>query len=216
MFDHLKLSKCFSFTASRDRLYRYSFMNSNLRSVTTDLGDGTTMHCWIPKYPVQCKPNLILVHGFGANAMWQYGDYLRHLIARFNIYVPDLLFFGQSYTERPDRSEEFQARCLMTMLEVYGVKKMSVVGVSYGGFVGYSMGWLFPEAVERLILCCAGVCLEERDMENGLFRVSDLEEAISILMPQTPEKLRELMRFSFVKPARGLPSYFLNDYIHVS
>ncbi|WRX14859.1 hypothetical protein QQP08_007349 [Theobroma cacao] len=70
--------------------------------------------------------------------------------------------------------------------------------------------------MEKLVLCCAGVCLEEKDLEEGFFNVADLDEALSILLPQTPEKLRELMRFSFVKPAgRWVPSYFLTDFIDV-
>ncbi|TKY71469.1 Monoacylglycerol lipase ABHD6 [Spatholobus suberectus] len=52
-------------------------------------------------------------------------------------------------------------------------------------------------------------------MENGLFRVSSLDEASSILVPQTPDKLRELMKLSFVRPARGVPTWFLQDFIHV-
>ncbi|KAJ7946727.1 Alpha/beta-hydrolase superfamily protein [Quillaja saponaria] len=211
----LKLSKCFSVTASRDWIYRYSFTNAGLRSVSTDLGDGTIMHSWVPKTHKQCKPTLLLVHGFGANAMWQYGEHLRQFITRFNVYVPDLLFFGQSYTSRPERTESFQALCVMKMMEAHGVQRMNLVGISYGGFVGYSLAAQFPEAVDRLVLCCAGVCLEEKDMKNGLFKVSNLDEAASILLPQTPEKLRELMKFSFVKPARGVPSYFLTDFIDV-
>lgn len=109
-----------------------------------------------------------------------------------------------------------QARCLMKLMERFGVMRMRLVGISYGGFVGYSLAAQYPEAVERIVLCCAGVCLEEKDMEDGLFRVSNLEEAASILLPQTPEKLRELMKFSFVRPVKGVPSYFLSDYIDVS
>ncbi|KAF3541182.1 hypothetical protein F2Q69_00018597, partial [Brassica cretica] len=38
----------------------------------------TSIHCWIPKSPNRSKPNLLLLlHGFGANAMWQYGEHLR-------------------------------------------------------------------------------------------------------------------------------------------
>jgi len=101
------------------------------------------------------------------------------------------------------------------MMEAHGVHRMSLVGISYGGFVGYSVGVQFPEVVEKLVLCCAGVCLEEVDMQNGLFRVSTLEEASSILLPQTPDKLRELMKLSFVRPARGVPTWFLQDFIEV-
>nr|GLL28638.1 outer envelope protein 64, mitochondrial-like isoform X1 [Ipomoea trifida] len=213
--NHSKTSRCLSFTASRDWYYRYFFAFSGLRSITTDFGDGTKMHCWVPKVQKPDKPNLLLIHGFGANAMWQYGDILRHFIPRFNVYVPDLLFFGGSSTTRPERTEEFQARCVKRLMEAHGVEEMSLVGISYGGFVGYSLAAQFPRAVERVVLCCAGVCVEQKDMENGLFQVADLDEAASILMPQTPDKLRELMRFSFVKPIKVIPSYFLTDFIDV-
>lgn len=76
------------------------------------------------------------------------------------------------------------------MAEGFGVRQMSLVGISYGGFVGYSMCVQFPEAVERLVVCCAGVCLEEKDLRNGSFRVSELEEAERILLAQTWEKLK--------------------------
>ncbi|KAL7119377.1 hypothetical protein ACP275_02G059700 [Erythranthe tilingii] len=208
--------RCLSLTGSADFLYRSFFSYSGLRSVKTDLNDGgTTMHCWVPKSHKESKPNLLLVHGFGANAMWQYGELLRHLMPRFNIYVPDLLFFGESSTTRPERSEAFQAQCVMRLMEAHGVEKMSLVGISYGGFVGYSMAAQFPDAVEKVVLCCTGVCLEEKDLREGLFEVADLDEVASILMPQTPEKLRELMKFAFVRPVKGVPSFFLSDYIDV-
>uniref|UniRef100_A0A6N2MY34 Uncharacterized protein n=1 Tax=Salix viminalis TaxID=40686 RepID=A0A6N2MY34_SALVM len=41
------------------------------------------------------------------------------------------------------------------------------------------------------------------------------DEAATILLPQTPEKLRELMGLSLVKLAKGVPSFFLTDVIDV-
>ncbi|GER30063.1 alpha/beta-Hydrolases superfamily protein [Striga asiatica] len=210
------MARCLSFTGSADFLYRSFFSYSGLRSVKTDLHDGgTVMHCWVPKSHKPAKPNLLLVHGFGANAMWQYGELLRHLMPRFNIYVPDLVFFGESTTPLPDRSEGFQARCVMRLMAAHGVARASVVGISYGGFVAYSLAADFPEAVEKVVLCCTGVCLEERDLREGLFEVADVDEAANILMPQTPAKLRELMGFAFVRPVKAVPTCFLSDYIDV-
>ncbi|XP_011045672.1 PREDICTED: monoacylglycerol lipase abhd6-A [Populus euphratica] len=207
------MSKCFSFTASRDWFYRYSFAKAGLRAQSANLGDGTIMHCWVPRIIKSSKPSLLLLHGFGANAMWQYVQHLHIFTSRFNVYVPDLLFFGESYTSRHERTESFQAQCVMRLMEAHGVHRMNLVGISYGGFVGYSMAAQFQEKIEKVVLCCAGVCLEEKDMDNGLFAVPNLDEAASILLPQTAEKLRELMRFSFVKPAMGIPSFFLTDFI---
>eukprot|EP00262_Sarcandra_glabra_P008252 TRINITY_DN2157_c0_g1_i1.p1 TRINITY_DN2157_c0_g1~~TRINITY_DN2157_c0_g1_i1.p1 ORF type:complete len:310 (+),score=21.32 TRINITY_DN2157_c0_g1_i1:233-1162(+) len=209
------MAKCFSFTSFRDWCYRYAFKNAGLRSAQSNFTDGTSMHCWVPRNPNPSKSSLLLLHGFGANAMWQWSDHLRPLQARFNVYVPDLLFFGDSFTTRPDRSESFQAQCVMRLMESVGVKKMSVAGISYGGFVAYSMAAQFKEAVESVVLCCAGVCVEENDLRDGLFIVSDLGEAVSILMPQTPEKLKELMRVSFVRPFKSVPKCFLSDFIDV-
>ncbi|GFP98702.1 uncharacterized protein mb2734 [Phtheirospermum japonicum] len=164
------MARCLSFTGSADFLYRSFFSYSGLRSVKTDLGDGTIMHCWVPKTLKPLKPNLLLVHGFGANAMWQYGDLLRHLLPRFNIYVPDLVFFGESTTDRPDRGEAFQARCVMGLMAEHGVERMSLVGISYGGFVGYSMAAQFPDAVEKVVLCCTGCAWRRRICGRGCSR----------------------------------------------
>ncbi|EOY15987.1 Alpha/beta-Hydrolases superfamily protein isoform 2 [Theobroma cacao] len=212
-----KMTRCFSLTEAKNWCYRFSFNKSGLRSTITDLQDGTIMHCWVPKIRKDSKPNLLLIHGLGANAMWQWGDILRQMIPYFNIFIPDLLFFGESYTTRPERSESFQAQCVMRVMEKNSVRKLSLVGLSYGGFVGYCLAAQFSEAIERVMICCAGVCMEEKDLKEGVFRVSDLEEAARILVPQTPEKLRELMGFSLFKPPplSLLPSCLLADFIGV-
>ncbi|KAJ4846593.1 hypothetical protein Tsubulata_048692 [Turnera subulata] len=77
----------------------------------------------------------------------------------------------------PDRSEAFQARSVMLLMEAHSVRRMSLVGLSYGGFVGYSLAAQFKEALERAVICCAGVCMKEKDLREGVFKVSDLEEA---------------------------------------
>ncbi|GJX00100.1 mutator type transposase [Tanacetum coccineum] len=97
---------------------------------------------------------------------------------------------------------------------VNDVKKVRVVGLSYGGFVAYSMAVLFKEMVERVVICCAGVCLEMKDLDDGLFPVKTLEEAAEILLPQTPQKMKELMKFTFVNPPVKLtPNCILVDFI---
>ncbi|GMY17291.1 isoform 2 of monoacylglycerol lipase abhd6 [Fagus crenata] len=214
------MSKCFfSFTESKNWCYRSAFTKSGLRSTFTDLKDGTVMHCWVPnpetRKEAESKPNLLLIHGQGANALWQWADIIRHVTPYFNVYVPDLVFFGDSFTTRPERTESFQAECVMRVMEANSVRKLSLVGLSYGGFVGYSMAAQFKDVVERVVICCAGVCMEENDLRDGVFRVSDLEEAVRILVPQTPEKLKELMGYTLFRPPPFglLPSCLLTDFI---
>ncbi|KAI4383476.1 hypothetical protein MLD38_009310 [Melastoma candidum] len=207
---------CFSFTSTRNKCLRLSFSFSGLRPTLVDLHDGTFIHTWIPKKPDPAKPNLVFLHGVGANAMWQWNDFFPCFTSRYNVYIPDLLFFGDSYTSRPDRSDSFQARCVAATMEANGVKKMSVVGMSYGGFVAYQISAQYPERIEKLVLICAGVCMEEEDMDRGLFGVASVDDAVSVLLPQTPDKVRDLIRFTFHKPPkRNLPSCFLKDFINV-
>lgn len=40
-----------------------------------------------------------------------------------------------------------------------------------------------------MVLCCAGVCLEEIDLAEVLIVVSNVDDAVEILLPQPPEKL---------------------------
>ncbi|CAI9099923.1 OLC1v1036819C1 [Oldenlandia corymbosa var. corymbosa] len=144
--------------------------------------------------------------------LFKWSETVKILVLRYNIYVPDLVFFGESYTTRPERSESFQAQCVKRVMEANSVWKMSLVGISYGGFVAYSMPAQFKECVERVVICCAGVCLEEKDIKNGLFPVNDVDVAATILS-ETAETMMELLWYAFVKPPKALPSCLLNDFI---
>lgn len=104
----------------------------------------------------------------------------------------------------------------MAAMEAVGFTgKMQVMGLSYGGFVGYSLAAKFPEKVEKVVVASSGVCVEESDMDKGLLSVKSIDDASSILLAQTPEKLRELMRVAFFKPPANVPSCFLSDFIDV-
>ena len=46
--------------------------------------------------------------------------------------------------------------------------------LGWGGFVAYQLAHLYPDAVQKVALVAAGVCLEEKDTREGLFKVSDM------------------------------------------
>ncbi|CAH2067800.1 unnamed protein product [Thlaspi arvense] len=213
------MTGCFSFCDAIERAFKYGFKRSGLQPVTIDLKDGTVVHFWVSKTRPETKPNLLLIHGLGASAIWQWYDVARRLSPHFNLFIPDLVFFGQSSSTRPERSDVFQAQTLMRALEAQSVKRFSLVGLSYGGFVGYRMASMYGDAVERVVICCAAVCVEEKDMRDGVFTVSDLDEASKILVPESVKRLRELMGYIFYKPAlpRMVPPCLLRDFIdHVN
>ncbi|KAM1369461.1 hypothetical protein ACFX2I_039940 [Malus domestica] len=151
---------CFSITQSKNSCHRYTFARVGLRSAITDLkNDDTTIHCWVLRSPNPSKPNLLLIHDFGVNVMWQFVDLICHVTFHYNIYVSDLVFFDGSYTTKLDRSEWFQAECVM---QAHLVRRLSLVGLSYGRFAGYNLAAMYMETVKKVVICGAAVCLEEK------------------------------------------------------
>ncbi|KAJ6352883.1 hypothetical protein OIU76_001992 [Salix suchowensis] len=76
--------------------------------------------------------------------------------------MPDLVFFGDSYTTRPER---------IVSNESHGgpsVQKFSLVWLSYGRFVRYSMATQLKEVV---VVCSSGICMEEKDLNEGGFAI---------------------------------------------
>ncbi|GJT69455.1 alpha/beta hydrolase fold-1, partial [Tanacetum coccineum] len=115
------------------------------------------MHIWGAKNRVYKKANLVLIHGFGGNSKWQFLLQIRQLARDFNVYVPDLVYFGESYSSKPDRSVGFQAKCVCDGLKNMRVDKFSVYAISYGGFVGYRMAEVYDDMVEKLVIVSSGI-----------------------------------------------------------
>ncbi|KAG5535895.1 hypothetical protein RHGRI_023616 [Rhododendron griersonianum] len=108
---------------------------------TVEIEPGTSMNFWVPKEtintkpkkskdkPKQNKPVVVLVHGFAAEGIVTWQFQIGSLTKKYAVYVPDLLFFGGSMTDSPDRSPRFQAECLSK-----GLKKLGC-GEVHGGWV---------------------------------------------------------------------------------
>ncbi|GLJ12036.1 hypothetical protein SUGI_0182560 [Cryptomeria japonica] len=202
----------FSLVAYRNKSLQKGFLSAGLEPKVLDIDHETTMHCWCPKKQETHKPNLVLIHGFGTNAMWQWHPQVQPLGKSFNVYVPDLVFFGDSTTRGSGRSEVFQAESIMKLMKNLGVTKFSVMGTSYGGFVAYNLGCMYPEAVEKLVIASSGVCNNAKDNEELLQRAR-LQKVSELLLPQSADNLRILMKLSLYKPPSLVPNFLLNDYI---
>lgn len=50
----------------------YFTFSCNLVQCTVDLDDHTTVHFWAPAHRKFDKPNLLMIHGYGANSKWQF------------------------------------------------------------------------------------------------------------------------------------------------
>ena len=94
-------------------------------------GGATVIRCWVPwQQPERGvwstgesdKPVLLFLHDFVADGTVNWEKQIAAFTKDFNIYVPDLVFFGGSSSSEKERTEAFQAECMVKMLhtlEVY-------------------------------------------------------------------------------------------------
>ena len=54
---------------------------------------------------------VVFIHGFADDGIITWQSQVLALARKYKVYVPDLLFFGGSITDRSERSPEFQAKC---------------------------------------------------------------------------------------------------------
>ncbi|KAJ9552171.1 hypothetical protein OSB04_016216 [Centaurea solstitialis] len=117
---------------------------------TLEIDHDTLMDIWLPKeaivkqldgkgkplYAPPKKPVVLLLHCFAMDGIFLWFPQVLALTTEYSVYVPDLLFFGGSTTRKTERSARFQAEVLAKTMEMLGVQKVAVVGLSYGGIDG--------------------------------------------------------------------------------
>ncbi|CAM0871572.1 unnamed protein product [Alopecurus aequalis] len=215
-----------------DHFARRDFLAAGLcpHSVTfpypEDDGDGKsstcTVHYWAP--PGEPKlPPLLLIHGFGPRATWQWRCQVGPLSGQFHIIVPDLLGFGGSSWDSPTApppTEATQAAALAALLDsIEGMngKRVAVAGTSYGGFVAY---WLARAAgagrVGPVVIASSDLLKTAADDREFLKRAGEGWSGVhELLLPAEPAAMRRLMQMAVYRPPPAMmtPDFVLRDFI---
>lgn len=192
---------------------RRCLRGAGLTCQTIQIDDETTIHFWGPKSSQLIKPSLVLIHGFGPHGVWQWRPQITFFSNDFDIYIPSLVFFGRSTTKSSDRSEFFQATCIVKLLDKLGVEKCSIIGTSYGGFVAYHMAKMLPGKVQKVIIASSGVNIKKKD-NDGLLERAKVDKIEDLLLPATATQLRTLITLSTHRRPPYLPDFFFNDFIN--
>ncbi|CAN1162135.1 Uncharacterized protein Mb2734 [Linum perenne] len=207
-----------------DTLFSLYFISCNIIPCTIDLDhdhdhddndhNTTTLHFWISGHRHVARPSIVLIHGFGGNSRWQFYHQIKHLSEKFNVYIPDLLFFGKSHSSRTDRSIEFQARCIREGLRKLGLERYTVVGLSYGGYVAYRMAEVYVEEVEKVVIISSGICQSKEEMEEEMKKLGD-QKIEELLLPEKAEDVRKMVKLAMYKSRRFLfaPDFVLRGFI---
>ncbi|KAI5669594.1 hypothetical protein M9H77_19447 [Catharanthus roseus] len=209
-------ASCFSVTSLYGKFLRRSLIAAGLSSQTIDIDEQTTMHFWGPQPnsnpSSSAKPSLLLIHGFGPHhGVFQWRPQIVFFAADFDIYVPDLVFFGHSTTTSNERSEVFQAICVGKLMEKLGVNKYSVVGTSYGGFVAYNLALMFPERIQKLVIANSGINMRKEDHQELLKR-ANVEKVEDVMLPETSKQLKTLIKLAVYR-STYMPNFVLKDMI---
>ncbi|KAH9656675.1 AB hydrolase-1 domain-containing protein [Citrus sinensis] len=155
---------------------------------TIEIEPGTILNIWVPKKTTK-KHAVVLLHPFGFDGILTWQFQVLALAKTYEVYVPDFLFFGSSVTDRPDRTASFQAECMAKGLRKLGVEKCTLVGVSYGGMVGFKMAEMYPDLVESMVVTCSVMGLTESVSNAALERIG-YESWVDFLLPKTADALK--------------------------
>lgn len=195
------------------KYFSFHGLHSHLHHLPTTNTTKTTIATWLPKHRTH-KPVLVLLHAFGVNSL-TWGRQIATFSSAFDLFIPDLLFSGLSTTTGPDRSETFQAECVFRMLQELGVDEFSVVGTSYGGFVGYRMAHMYPSSVRKLVVSSSAVNMT-RETDEKMARRFGTEDVKEILQPRDVDGVRRMTVLAFRRqlPFR-IPGFICNDVLNV-
>ena len=182
----------------RHRLER-DFEGAGLAPEIVTRGDDR-VHVWHGGTRETNKTPVLLLHGFGGGAIWQWGEQLPPLSADRWVVVPDLLWFGDSSSTRDDPSLEHQVEAMVGVLDHEDLPQVDVVGISYGGMVGYLLARQHGHRVRRLVLV---------DSPGGIYAPEDLElllerfgvnSAAEIIIPEDEAGVRRLLELAYHDP----------------
>ncbi|WP_181197602.1 alpha/beta fold hydrolase [Enhygromyxa salina] len=147
-------------------------------------------------------PAVVLLHGFGASAVWQWHEQIGPLLANHRVIVPDLLWFGDSWSKRRDFGIDYQLEVVVELLDHLGIDNASFVGISYGGIVAHELAAMHPERVAKLaILDSPGRSYTAEDLAAMLQRFA-VSHVGDLLVPSKPEDVQTLLELGYYKPPK--------------
>ncbi|KAL6193317.1 hypothetical protein ACLB2K_034401 [Fragaria x ananassa] len=188
---------------------------AGVRPQTLEIEPGTVMNFWVPSETdsKKSKPAVVFLHGFAVDGIITWQFQVLSLARDYAIYVPDLIFFGGSITDKPDRSPEFQADCVAKGLRKLGVKRCTLVGLSYGGMVGFKMAELYPDMVEAVVVTCSVMALTKSVSDAGLGRIG-FSRWSDYLLPDSVKGVRDIFEIAAYEFPH-LPDWIYRQYLEV-
>lgn len=153
---------------------------------------------------------LVLLHGFGATALWQWHPQVDDFCKHHRLIIPNLFGFGESIPHSSERSLEFQGEMIIKLLDSLGVEQFDLLGMSYGGFVANRIAVNWSERVDRLIFVSSpGGVMTTADYQY-ILDAYQIEHITDLLLPTEPAGVKRLIQLAWYKKL-WVPKYILRD-----
>ncbi len=109
----------------------------------------------------QHPQSVILLHGFGGNALFTWMRLLPALGKHFHVIAPDLLASNLLRLNPRVYSIDSEVKLVLALLQSQNISQTDLVGLSVGGWVSLLLALEHPEKIRRLVLVeSAGVLTE--------------------------------------------------------
>ncbi|KAJ8767250.1 hypothetical protein K2173_013647 [Erythroxylum novogranatense] len=211
------------------RLLHWLMKLVGMRQEEVHIEPGTVIHFWVPsettsktndlhnqpknKKQNPQKPVVVFLHCFGLSGILTWQFQVLALSRKYLLYVPDFLFFGGSTTRRNDRSPGFQAESMAKALRQLGIHRCTLVGLSYGGMVGFKMAEMFPDLVHSMVICCSVMALTDSISRVSLARLG-FSSWSEILIPNNINGVKELLNVVSYR-SQWTPEFLRKDILEV-
>jgi pimeloyl-ACP methyl ester carboxylesterase len=178
------------------RVLKRRFKQAGLRPFTMPVAGGK-LHVWRGG---SGKETLVLLHGFGGSCLWQWAEMVGELSKRYQLLIPDLLWFGQSDGGDLEPSLQVQSETIRQLIRQTSSSPVHIAGISYGGFIAYLLANDSPEMVQSLTLIdCPATVMNKQDYHELLARF-ELPDMVPMMVPAGAKEMPRLMKLAFHKP----------------
>ena len=110
--------------------------------------------------------------------------------------VPDLLWFGRSYSDAPATIMS-ETQSIKQLINKLSLTDVNLVGISFGGFVTFDLMINEPEIDKAVMLASPGIVFGDEDMDAMTKRFGE-DSPESVFVPQDKSGVRHLLENTFV------------------
>ncbi|CAI2372487.1 unnamed protein product [Moneuplotes crassus] len=113
-------------------------------------------YIWTYEFGDTSKPHIVIVHGFGGAGMIFFKMF-KQLSQHFHVYLIDILGMGRSNRgdfdcETYQECENYFVNSIEKWRQKVGIRKMNLLGHSFGGFICSKYALHYPRKINKLLL----------------------------------------------------------------